>query len=405
MQYCATIIKEYNFMRLTLPIIVISQFLCTSLWFAGNSVISDIANELHLEPIFLAHLTSAIQFGFISGTLVFAILSISDRFSPSLVFFVSSILAGLFNLGITINHVESGQILLFRFLTGFFLAGIYPVGMKIASDYYQAGLGKSLGFLVGALVLGTAFPHLLKNFTMGFTWKYVLYATTTLSVFGGLGILLFVPDGPYRRLGQKLKFTSFIKGFNNPNFRSASFGYFGHMWELYTLWAFIPVILSSYNRYYPNANLNVPLFSFLIIGSGALACLFSGIISQRYGAKKIATISLFLSCLCCLASPLFLFSESVIVLLIFLFVWALVVIADSPLFSTLVAQNAPEESRGTSLTMVNCIGFSITIFSIQIITFFSDKINSQYIYLLLAFGPIFGLFALLRWRRVFPPQL
>lgn len=381
-------------MRLTLPIIVIAQFFCTSLWFAGNSVISDIANELNLEPIFLAHLTSAIQFGFITGTLVFAIFTISDRFSPSLVFFISSVLAGLLNLGITINTIDSLEILLFRFLTGFFLAGIYPVGMKIASDYYQAGLGKSLGFLVGALVLGTAFPHLLKNFTIGFPWRYVIYSTSALSVLGGLSILLFIPDGPFRKQAQKLKLTTFIKGFGQTSFRKIAFGYFGHMWELYAFWAFIPVMLASYNSHYPNVKLNVPLFSFLIIASGAVSCAISGIVAQRYGAKKVATVSLFLSCLCCLTSPLFLFSNSAFLLLVFLFFWGTTVIADSPLFSTLVAQNAPEESRGTSLTIVNCIGFAITIVSIQFISFLSNRISSQFIYLLLAIGPILGLMAL-----------
>ena len=382
-------------MRFILSIIVVSQFFCTSLWFAGNSVISDIANELHLQPVYLAHLTSAIQFGFIAGTLVFAIFTISDRFSPSLIFFISSILAGLSNLGITITPIDAGEILLFRFLTGFFLAGIYPVGMKITSDYYQAGLDKSLGFLVGALVLGTAFPHLIKNFAIGFPWKYVIYSTSLLSALGGLSILLFVPDGPFRKQGQKLKFATFIKGFRERNFRVNSFGYFGHMWELYAFWAFVPVMLTSYNQRYSGVNLNVSLLSFLIIGSGAGACVFSGIISKRYGAKKIATISLFLSGVCCLLSPFFLFSGSAGLLIVFLFVWGLVVIADSPLFSTLIAQNAPEESRGTSLTVVNCIGFSITIISIQFISFFSDKINSQYIYMLLAIGPVLGLIALL----------
>jgi MFS family permease len=386
-------------MRLTLPIIVTSQFFCTSLWFAGNAVISDIANDLHLEPIFLAHLTSAIQFGFITGTLVFAILTISDRFSPSLVFFISSILAGLLNLGITLNNINSEEILLFRFLTGFFLAGIYPVGMKIASDYYQAGLGKSHGFLVGALVLGTAFPHLLKNFTIGFPWKYVIYSTSLLSVLGGLSIFLFVPDGPFRKQGQKLKFTTFIKGFKQRKFREIAFGYFGHMWELYAFWAFVPIMLTSYNSNYPSAKLNVPLMSFLIIASGGISCAVSGIIAQHYNAKKIATISLFLSCICCLTSPFFLFSNSVFLLILFLFIWGIVVIADSPLFSTLIAQNAPAESRGTSLTIVNCIGFAITIISIQLISFLSDKINSQYIYLLLAIGPILGLFALLNRKK------
>ncbi|MGE5106948.1 MAG: MFS transporter, partial [Sphingobacteriales bacterium] len=366
------------------------------LWFAGNSIIADIARELQLKPQFLAHITSAIQFGFISGTLVFAVFTISDRFSPSLVFFSSSILAALFNLGITINGIHAGEVLGFRFLTGFFLAGIYPVGMKIASDYYQAGLGKSLGFLVGALVIGTAFPHLLKNFTSGFPWKYVLYATSILSVTGGLAILLFVPNGPYHKAGQQLKLTAFLKGFRQPRFRAVSFGYFGHMWELYTFWAFVPVMLAAYNNRYPQANLNVPLYSFLIIGCGGLACVFGGLLSQRYGAKRIATIALSLSGLCCLASPLFLFAGSAMVLIAFLFFWGLVVIADSPLFSTLVAQHAAEESRGTSLTIVNCIGFSITIISIQFINALAAIISPQYIYMLLAIGPLLGLVALMR---------
>ncbi len=382
-------------MRSVLPIIVISQFLCTSLWFAGNSIITDIITDLHINTNFLAHITSAIQLGFITGTFIFAIFTISDRYSPSLVFFVSALLAGLFNLGIIINNIHATEILLFRFLTGFFLAGIYPVGMKIASDYYKAGLGKSLGFLVGALVIGTAFPHLLKNFTTGFPWKYVLYATTTLSVLGGCSILFFVPNGPYRKPGQKLKLNTFINGFRNRNFRAASFGYFGHMWELYAFWAFVPVMLIYFNNQ-NGAVLNIPLWSFLIIASGGIACVFSGILSQYYGAKKIATISLSLSCLCCIVSPLFLLSNSVILFIIFLFIWSITVIADSPLFSTLVAQSATEESRGTSLTIVNCIGFSITVISIQLISFLSNKIDQQYIYLLLAIGPILGLIALIK---------
>jgi MFS family permease len=389
-------------MRLILPIIVLSQFFCTSLWFAGNSVISDMAKELRLEPAFLAHLTSAIQLGFISGTLVFALCTISDRFSPSRVFFISAIIAGIFNLGLVINPSGSGEILLFRFLTGFFLAGIYPVGMKIASDYYQSGLGKSLGFLVAALVMGTAFPHLLKNFTNGLPWKYVIYSTSSLSVLGGLSVLLLIPDGPYRKPGKKLKFTAFLNGFRKKEFRQIAFGYFGHMWELYAFWTFVPVMLVSYNSQHPNVKLNVPLLSFLIIACGGIACVAGGLISQRFGAKKIAILSLFLSGVCCLASPFFLFSNSIFLFIAFLFFWGFVVIADSPLFSTLVAQNAPEESRGTSLTIVNCIGFSITIISIQSVSFFADKINEHCVYLFLAIGPVLGLLALLSQDRSRP---
>lgn len=386
-------------MRKVLPIIVIAQFFCTSLWFAGNAIISDMAKELNLDQHFLAHLTSAIQFGFIIGTLIFAIFTISDRFSPSIVFFCSAILAGLFNLGLCINNITETQILLFRFLTGFFLAGIYPIGMKIASDYFQSGLGKSLGFLVGALVLGTAFPHLLKDLSLGFSWKYVLYTTTSLSAIGGLSIVLFVPNGPYRKAGQKIKLNAFVTGFKKQNFRSVAFGYFGHMWELYSFWAFVPLMLFAHNQHYPAVNLNVPLYSFLIIASGAVACVFSGILSQFYGVQKIATISLILSCCCCILSPFFLFNSSTLFFLGFLFFWALVVIADSPLFSTLVAQNAPEESRGTSLTIVNCIGFSITVISIQLINLVSDSINAQFIYMILAIGPLLGLIGLRNKRK------
>jgi len=381
-------------MKKILPIIVSAQFLCTSLWFAGNAINTDMARELQLDQHFLAHLTSAIQFGFIIGTLIFAILTISDRFSPSVVFFCSAILGGLFNLGLCINNISATQILLFRFLTGFFLAGIYPVGMKIASDYFQTGLGKSLGFLVGALVLGTAFPHLLKDLSLGFHWKYVLYATTSLSAIGGLSILLFVPNGPYRKAGQTIKLNAFVNGFKKQKFRAVAFGYFGHMWELYSFWAFVPLMLLAYNKHYPAINLNVPLYAFLIIASGSLACVLSGLLSQFYGAQKIARLSLILSCSCCILSPYFLLNNSQFVFLAFLFFWAMVVIADSPLFSTLVAQNAPEESRGTSLTIVNCIGFSITVISIQLINLLSDSISAEYVYTILAIGPILGLIGL-----------
>ena len=382
-------------MRPILPIIVLSQFLCTSLWFVGNSVINEISRDLNLDHNFMAHITSAIQFGFILGTLCFALFSISDRYSPSRVFFYSSILAALFNMGVCIEHSEAGSILTFRFFTGFFLAGIYPVGMKIASDYFDRGLGKSLGFLVGALVLGTAFPHLLRDLTMNLPWRNLIYGTSLLSFLGGLCILFFVPDGPYRKQGQKLQITAFAKGFKRSQFRSVVFGYFGHMWELYTFWAFIPIMLATFNTLHPQIQLNVPFWSFTIIASGGLACVMGGILSGRYGAKKIATWCLFFSCMCCLVSPYFIFHSSSFQLLLFLFFWGLVVIADSPLFSTLIAQHTPEESRGTVLTIVNCIGFSITIVSIQFVNALAHVIYPEFLYSLLAIGPLLGLLALI----------
>jgi len=383
-------------MKRILPVIVVSQFFCTSLWFAGNAVMADIAKQLHLEPSYLAYLTSAVQSGFIGGTLLFAILSIADRFSPSRVFFVCATIAALINLAISFNGLTLPALILFRFLTGFFLAGIYPVGMKIASDHYQHGLGRSLGFLVGALVLGTAFPHLLKAVTANFPWRYVIFGTSALSAAGGLAMLLFVPDGPYRKAGEKLNLGGFLNSFRDAKFRSAAFGYFGHMWELYAFWVFVPVILTAYKGRYPAIQLNIPFVSFLIIASGSIVCVFSGLISQRFGAKQTATIALSISCLCCLVSPLLLFSSSPITLVAFMFVWGMAVIADSPLFSTLVAQNAPAASKGTALTIVNCLGFAITIVSIQLVNGLRDAENARYIYTLLAIGPVLGLLALLK---------
>ncbi|UKT63184.1 MFS transporter [Pedobacter mucosus] len=380
--------------KLILPIIVMAQFLCTSLWFAGNAVLPDITKNFPLVLNLLANLTSMVQFGFISGTLVFAILSIADRFSPSKIFFLCAVAAAIFNLGICLENSNVNLLLLFRFLTGFMLAGIYPVGMKIASDYFKDGLGKSLGFLVGALVLGTAFPHLLKTLTTNFPWKYVIYSTSGLSLIGGLLMLILVPNGPLRKVGQKLKSGSFLSGFKSPSFRSVTFGYFGHMWELYTFWAFLPIILLAHNKIHPNAEINTSLITFLIIASGGLSCMIGGLLSEKFGAKKIATIALFSSGLCCLLSPIFLFTGSVYTLLIFLFIWGLFITADSPLLSSLVAKHAPETSRGTSLTIVNSIGFAITIISIQVINILSKEMNSHYLYTVLAIGPILGVWAL-----------
>ncbi|MEZ4810398.1 MAG: MFS transporter [Allomuricauda sp.] len=377
-----------------LPIIVVSQFCCTSLWFAGNGVLHDLVVNFGLTEGAVGHLTSAVQFGFIIGTLLFAILSIADRFSPSKVFLSCALLGALFNLGVIWEGNGLASILLFRFFTGFFLAGIYPVGMKIAADYYEKGLGRSLGFLVGALVVGTAFPHLLKEMTDAFPWKSVLIATSFLAVLGGVLMVSMVPDGPYRKPSQKLYLSAFLKVFQNPNFRSAAFGYFGHMWELYAFWAFVPIILKTYSTVHSAITFNIPLVSFLIIAIGGLACVLGGYLAQAVGTKRIAFMSLLLSCACCLVSPLLFAQASEIVFVAFLLFWGMVVIADSPLFSTLVAQNAQPEIKGTALTIVNCVGFAITIVSIQLLTGIRGLTDSNSIYSVLALGPILGLMAL-----------
>jgi predicted MFS family arabinose efflux permease len=362
-------------------------------------VLNDLVVNFGLKASALGHLTSAVQFGFISGTLVFAILTIADRHSPSKVFLTSALLGAACNASILWLDKSLTILLLLRFLTGFFLAGIYPVGMKIAADYYEKGLGKSLGFLVGALVVGTAFPHLLKGISHAFSWQSVLATTSLLAVSGGVLMAVFVPDGPHRKPGQRLKLSAFLSLFKNQGLRSAAFGYFGHMWELYAFWAFVPVMLTSYADLYPETGFNVPVLSFTIIGIGGVACVLGGYWSQTAGTKRTAMMALLLSCGCCLLSPLMFTIGSAGLFVAFLLFWGMVVIADSPLFSTLVAQNAPAEIKATALTLVNCIGFGITIISIQAINALKDFTDSKSIYTVLAIGPIFGLIAMAKERN------
>lgn len=383
-----------------LPIIVFSQFCCTSLWFAGNAVMPDLLSSFDLAPTALGSLTSAVQFGFIIGTLVFAILSLADRFSPSKVFFFCAIVGAIFNLGAVWQSNTLLSLLSFRFATGFFLAGIYPVGMKIASDYYEKGLGKSLGFLVGALVLGTAFPHLLKQLTQSIEWELVIYTTSALAGLGGILLMLFVPDGPFQKRSQKPDFSAFFQVFKKKEFRASAFGYFGHMWELYAFWAFVPVILLAYQEIHINSEFNIPLLSFIIIGIGSLSCVLGGYISEKYGAKKTAGSFLLLSGICCLISPLLLLYAPAQLFIAFLIFWGMVVIADSPLFSTLVAQNAPSEIKGTALTIVNSIGFAITILSIQLLNTLRLEINPIYLYIILAVGPCLGLVSFFNKKKI-----
>ncbi|MCH4552673.1 MFS transporter [Aestuariibaculum lutulentum] len=378
-----------------LPVIVFCQFFCTSLWFAGNAVLNDLIESYDLKTSVIGDLTSAVQFGFIIGTLAFAILTISDRFSPSKVFLVCAILGASFNLGITIEHNQLWSILTFRFLTGFCLAGIYPVGMKIAADYYEKGLGKSLGYLVGALVLGTALPHLLKDLSSVYPWKSVIISTSVLASIGGILMFSLVPDGPFRKASHHLNLSAFFSVFKNQSFRSAAFGYFGHMWELYAFWTFVPFILKTYNDIHTHFNTNIPLVSFFIIAAGGLSCILGGYISKKIGSKKVAFLSLLLSCICCLLSP-FLFSLNHHLFLLVILFWGMVVVSDSPQFSTLVATNVATEIKGTALTIVNCIGFAITIFSIQLITNLQNEINPKHLYIVLSIGPILGLIALTR---------
>ncbi len=380
-----------------LPVIIASQFLCTSLWFASNGVMQDLIKSFEIPIHAFSYLTSAVQLGFIIGTLLFAILSISDRYSPSKVFLMCAILGATLNLGIVFEFNTLFTLITFRFFTGFFLAGIYPVGMKIAADYFDKGLGKSLGFLVGALVLGTAFPHLLKEFKGNFSWEFVIITTSCLAILGGFMMWFFVPDGPYRKTSQKIQLKAIRQVFKKQDFREAAYGYFGHMWELYTFWAFIPIVLNTYSELHPSFHINSSLYSFFIISIGSISCIASGFLAQKVGEKKLSYIILFMSFCCCIVVPVaILYINSGVLFIAFLLFWGAVVIADSPLFSTLIAKNAPVYLKGTALTIVNSIGFLITILSIQLLNMMRNMTESVWLFSILAIGPLLALFSILK---------
>lgn len=373
-----------------LPVIVFAQFAGTSLWFSGNAVIEELIIKLNLLDMFVGFITMAVQAGFIAGTLLFAFFNIADRFSPVKVFLVCSVLGALSNLA-TIWSSDFTEIMFARVFTGFFLAGIYPVGMKIASDWYKEGLGKALGYLVGALVLGTAFPHLLKYLGGGLPWERVITGTSALAVLGGIVLLAMLGDGPYRKKsnGFKFDYTSVFKLFKNKNFRSASFGYFGHMWELYTFWAFVPVMLAWYFKVNEGTMMDVSLWSFIIIAIGGIGCAIGGHISLKYGSKKVAFTSLVLSGTCCLLLPLS-FDLNLYLFLGLLLLWGFTVIPDSPQFSTLVAQSCDTSYIATGLTIVNCVGFSLTIISIQLVNLIWASQYNVFVFWLMLIGPILG---------------
>lgn len=299
---------------------------------------------------------------------------------------------GVASLAVIFNPERFEGLLLLRFLTGFSPTGIYPVGMKIATGWFADGLGRVLGYLVGALVLGTALPHLLRAIGADLPWEYVIVSVALLACAGGAVMLLFVPDCPHLPEQSPFHPGALRAAFKVPGFRASAFGYFGHIWELYAFWAFAPLWLAAYAAHTDTA-LNIPLWSFTIIAIGFFGCAVSGYLSAQLGSAKVAGAQLAISGLCCLVSPLA-FPLNPAFGLAFMLVWGMAVIGNSPQFSALNAATAQKAYFDSALTIANCIGFSITVLSIQLLSVLIDAIGPQYLFLALAPGPILGLLAL-----------
>ena len=372
-----------------LTVLVLAQFMGTSLWFAGNAAAPELEGLLGQSGL-VPMITSAVQLGFIVGTFFYAVFQVSDRYSPSRVFLWSSLAAGAVNVTLLFVPLQLEWILGSRFLTGFFLGGIYPVGMKIAADYTKGGLGVALGFLVGALVVGTAFPFLIQGLELDVSYRVLILVPAGLACLGGLLVGIGIPDGPYRKPNPALNFSLIPQLARNKALQGAAGGYFGHMWELYTFWAFLPLLLSflTQNTLSPATQ---SLWTFVLIGIGGISCSVGGLVSQKLGSGTVAMASLIGSGICGLV--LWVFPEFAFwVPIPFLFVWGLLLSPDSPQFSTLVAQSVAPEHRGTALTLVNGLGFGLTIVSIQVTQFAAGFLSPNQFIGLLCIGPVVGVF-------------
>ncbi|TFZ09047.1 MFS transporter [Ramlibacter humi] len=382
--------------RRILPVIVLSQFAGTSLWFAANAVLPDLQRAWGLPASSLATVTSAVQLGFVAGTLVFALLMLADRFRPTRVFLACSLLGAACNAGVVLLDGQFAALVALRFAVGFLLAGIYPVGMRIAAAWYREGLGAALGVLVGALVLGTALPHGLRALTGdaaglaagGEAWKTVMLAVSALAAMGGIATALLVPDRPAAAAAQRISPRALGALWTEPRLRASVFGYFGHMWELYTLYTLVPVILAT--RW---EGTRASALAFWAIAAGAAGCAAGGLVARRVGSARVAQWQLSASGLCCLAAPLMLQAPAP-VLAAWMLVWGTTVVGDSPQFSALTARNAPPGVVGSVLTFTNCIGFAVSVLSIELFVRAAAHWPLAAVLPGLAIGPALGLWAL-----------
>ena len=381
--------------RHVLPVLVLAQFAGTSLWFAVNAVMPDLQRELGWPTSAVGTLTSALQFGFILGTLVFALLAIADRFSPRHVFLVCALAGAACTVGAWATVTHYNALLAWRFATGFFLAGIYPVGMKIASQWYTRGLGPALGYLIGALVLGSASAHALRAIGDALPWPTLMLGVAALAAGGGVMLHTLLPDAPgaVARV-TSLQWKALATIGTDPRVRSSVLGYFGHMWELYTLWVLMPLILAT--RLEGTA---LSWAAFWVLASGAIGCAGGGWLAARFGSARVAGVQLGASGLCCLLSPLLMNAPDAL-FYGWLLVWGITVSGDSPQFSALTARNAPPQAVGSVLTLTNCIGFSISIVSILLFVSLAETVPLGWLLPGLALGPALGLWALGRlWRE------
>lgn len=386
--------KRHTWSRHPVATIVIAQLFGTSLWFSPNSAADDLVRVWSLSPAQLGQLTSAVQIGFILGTLLLAISGLADRFSASRIFAVSCVAGAAFNAAFALAPVDLHQALVLRLIVGVCLAGIYPLGMKMVISWSEGSTGASLGLLVAMLTLGTALPHAIRAAGGDLSWQGVILTSSVLALLAAAAVFS-LGDGPYlkRQPGRSARWGEALTMFRNPAFRAGALGYFGHMWELYAFWTVVPFLVAHAVRQSGIAAAIQPRWisslSFFVIAVGAVGCVLGGSMSKRFGSPRVAAAALAASGTMCLVYP-WVSTAGLGLCMAALVLWGVAVIADSAQFSAIAAKACPPTAVGSALAIQNSLGFFVTVLSITWVTSSVDRMGTSIAWLLLP-GPLLGL--------------
>jgi MFS family permease len=378
--------------RRALGVLAFALVLSMTTWFSASAVIPQLREEWNLADTGAAWLTIGVQLGFVAGAIVSSVLNIADLVAPRIVILAGSLGAAAVNLLLVAVSSATGAVPL-RFATGFFLAGVYPPALKLMSTWFRKGRGTALGILVGALTLGSAAPHLVNGLG-GLDWHLVVYTTSALTAVGGLLAGFAVPEGPFPFPRAAFAPRQMGRVFANRGVRLASLGYFGHMWELYAVWAWFLVFFSTVD---PGRGAAYATFG--VIGIGALGCWAGGWLGDRFGRPETTAAMMAASGLCSIGIGLLLGAPTWLLLLVALF-WGFTVVADSAQFSTLVTEHADQAYVGTAVTLQLAVGFTLTVATIWLVPVFEDAVGWRWAFAFLAPGPALGVLAMLRLRAL-----